>query len=160
MPQKAFAKPPEGSILRRMTIHIVKLCVGADSVEDLAAWQLWQVREAKKRGLAPRPVCGTRSWPKQAEEVLEGGSLYWVIKGVILVRQRIVEIGPVTDEHGERCGLYLDPELVRTHPAPKRAFQGWRYLKPADAPRDFTGADGGAELPEELRRELIALGAW
>lgn len=143
-----------------MTIHVVKLCVGADSVEDLAVWQKWQMREANKAGLPARPVCGTRAWPKQAAEIVAGGSLYWVIKGVILVRQRIVEIASVTDAHGERCGLYLDPELVRTHPAPKRAFQGWRYLKPQDAPADLTAADGGADLPEALRRELIQLGAW
>jgi hypothetical protein len=142
-----------------MTIHIVKLCVGADSVEDLAAWQQWQMHEAKKAGLPPRPVCGTRAWPKQAEDVLDGGSLYWVIKSVIQVRQRIVAIDDVVDEHGPRCGLYLDPLLVRTNPAPKRPFQGWRYLKPSEAPGDL-GATGGGDLPEELQRELVALGAW
>ena len=157
---KAFASAPDPATIPRMTIHIVKLCVGADSVEDLAAWQLWQMREAKKAGRAVRPVCGTRAWPKQAEAVLDGGSLYWVIKGVIQVRQRIVAIDEVTDEHGLRCGLYLDPLLVRTNPAPKRAFQGWRYLKPNEAPGDLGDAKGGEDLPEDLRRELVALGAW
>jgi hypothetical protein len=137
------------------SMHIVKLCVGADSIADLAAWQKDQI---KTRG---RPVCGTRMGPKRAEDVLAGGSLYWVIKGAIRVRQAIVEIAPVTDEHGLRVGLWLDPELVPTAPQPRRAFQGWRYLEPSDAPSDLASPGaGGADLPEHLRRELIALGAW
>jgi hypothetical protein len=135
-------------------IHIVKLCVGADSVEDLAQWQKGQIKKRK------RPVCGTRMWPKRKDEVLDGGSLYWVIKGVIAVRQRIVEIAEVTDDHGLRCGLYLDAELQRTVPQPRRAFQGWRYLQPKEAPADLSKAKGGADLPEELRRKLVEIGAW
>lgn len=143
-----------------MTINILKLCVGADSVEDLAAWQIEQIKRAKKAKLDPRPVCGTRMWPKRVEEVLAGGSLYWVIKGVVSVRQRIVAIDDVTDNHGQRCGLYLDSHLHRTVPQPRRAFQGWRYLDPKDAPADLGEAQGGADLPEHLRRQLVELGAW
>jgi hypothetical protein len=136
-------------------MHIVKLCVGADSVADLFAWQAQQILT---RG---RPVCGTRQTPSRGAEVVASGSLYWVIKGAVLVRQRIVEIGEVEDEHGLRCGLWLDPDLVSTVPQPRRAFQGWRYLDPADAPADIgSGCAGGRELPETLRRELMALGAW
>ena len=138
-----------------MSVHIVKLCVGADSVEDLAEWQRWQVANGRRL-----PVCGTRSWPKRGEEVLAGGSLHWVIKGVILVRQRVLEIAEVEDEHGLRCGLWLDPTLVRTRPTPKRPFQGWRYLEPKDAPMDLAQGGGGEELPEDLRRQLGELGAW
>lgn len=137
-----------------MTIHIVKLCVGAESVEDLADFQKRQIKRRK------RPVCGTRMWPKRADEVLAGGSLYWVIKGVISVRQPIVEIAQVRDDHGLRCGLYLDAELVRTSPQPRRAFQGWRYLDPKDAPADLGEIKGGADLPDDLRRKLVELGAW
>ena len=143
-----------------MTIHIVKLCVGADSVEDLAEWQIGQIKRAKKAKRDPRPVCGTRMWPKRVEDVLAGGSLYWVIKGVISVRQRIVAIEHVTDDHGERCGLYLDAHLKRTVPQPRRAFQGWRYLEPKDAPADLSEAQGGGDLPDHLRRQLVELGAW
>ena len=135
-------------------IHIVKLCVGADSVEDLADWQKGQIKKRK------RPVCGTRMWPKRKNEVLDGGSLYWVIKGVIAVRQRIIEIAEVTDDHGLRCGLYLDAALHRTVPQPRRAFQGWRYLESKDAPVDLDEAKGGADLPEDLRRKLVEIGAW
>ncbi len=137
-----------------MTLHIVKLCVGAESVEDLVEFQIGQIKKRK------RPVCGTRMWPKRAAEVLAGGSLYWVIKGVIAARQPIVEIAEVTDDHGLRCGLYLDAHIQRTSPQPRRAFQGWRYLDPKDAPADLSQAQGGADLPEHLRRQLVALGAW
>jgi hypothetical protein len=144
-----------------VTIHIVKLCVGADSVEDLAEWQIGQVKRAKKeKRKIVAPVCGTRMWPKRVDEVLKGGSLYWVIKGVISVRQRIIAVDHVTDDHGERCGFYLDAELQRTVPQPRRAFQGWRYLEAKDAPADLSAAKGGAELPEHLRRQLVELGAW
>jgi hypothetical protein len=143
-----------------MTVHIMKLCVGADSVEDLAEWQIGQMKRAKKARKPVRPVCGTRMWPKRVEDVLAGGSLYWVIKGVISVRQGIVAIDDVTDDHGPRCGLYLDPNLVRTSPQPRRAFQGWRYLDPKDAPADLAALKGGADLPEHLRRQLVELGAW
>lgn len=137
-----------------MTLHIMKLCVGAESVDDLAQFQKGQIKKRK------RPVCGTRMWPKRVEDVLAGGSLYWVIKGVILVRQRIVEIAEVKDDHGLRCGLYLDAELVRTSPQPRRAFQGWRYLEPKDAPADLGALKGGDDLPDHLRRQLVELGAW
>lgn len=135
-------------------IHILKLCVGAESIDDLAEFQKRQIKRRK------RPVCGTRMWPKRVDDVLAGGSLYWVIKGVVLVRQRIVEIAQVRDDHGLRCGLYLDPEIVRTSPQPRRAFQGWRYLDPKDAPADLGDIKGGADLPEDLRRKLVELGAW
>lgn len=143
-----------------MALHILKLAVGADNVTDLAEWQQWQMREAKKAKRRVAPVCGTRMWPKRADEVLDGGSLYWVIKGLILVRQSIVAIDDVTDDHGLRCGLYLDPNLVVTSPQPRRAFQGWRYLEPKDAPSDAGSLGGGDDLPEDLKRQLVALGAW
>ena len=150
-----------------MSIHIVKLCVGADSVEDLAEWQIAQLKRARKAKASTvhpkqkaHPVCGTRMWPKRVEDVLAGGSLYWVIKGVISVRQTIVSVDDVIDNHGQRCGLYLDAHLQRTAPQPRRAFQGWRYLEIKDAPPDLTATQGGADLPEHLRRQLVELGAW
>jgi len=148
-----------------MALHIVKLCVGAESIDDLAQWQTSQAAIARKAKADPRPVCGTRMAPKRADEVLNGGSLYWVIKGIVCVRQRIVEIADVRDEYGLRVGFYLESQLVRTQPQPRRAFQGWRYLDPKDAPRDLLDAAGGENnsgegLPDELRRQLVALGAW
>jgi hypothetical protein len=141
-------------------VNVIKLCVGADSIADLAAWQKMQVQRAKSRGNRVAPVCGTRAWPKRREDILAGGSLYWVIKGVIAVRQKIVAIEEVRDDHGLRCGFYLGPRLIKTVPAPRRAFQGWRYLEPDDAPGDLAALKGGDELPEELRRKLVEIGAW
>jgi hypothetical protein len=141
------AAAARGNLKPEMPLHIVKLCVGVDSVEDLADWQKAQ----------PRAVCGTRMWPKRKDEVLASGSLYWVIKGLVCVRQRIVEISDVTDNHGPRCGLYLDPELIRTTPQPRRAFQGWRYLEAKDAPADLDARFDG-DLPDALRMQLAEIG--
>jgi hypothetical protein len=144
-----------------MTINIIKLCVGAASIEDLAHWQHHQVRMRSGLGLDPRPVCDTRMTPKRAPEVLAGGSLYWVIKGVILVRQVIEDIETFEDEGGRsRCELILNPNLVKTAPQRRKAFQGWRYFENRDAPPDLTVTTGGEALPEALRAELIELGAW
>jgi hypothetical protein len=144
-----------------MAIHIQKLCVGADEIDDLVHWQNHVVAERSRRGLMALPVCNTRSTPKRRDEILDGGSLYWVIKGVILVRQRIVEVLTITEDGASRCELLLDPELIKTSPMRRRPFQGWRYLEPAEAPLDLLSpGEGGAELPAGLREELIALGAW
>jgi hypothetical protein len=144
-----------------MPLHIVKLCVGAQSIEDLADWHKHQTYTRQSLGLDPRPVCDTRMTPKRAPEVLDGGSLYWVIKGVILVRQAIVDIATLEGEGGRsRCELVLDPTLVRTAPMKKKAFQGWRYFDPKDAPADLAQSLGGDSLPDALKRALIDIGAW
>jgi hypothetical protein len=99
--------------------------------------------------------------PKRKTELLDNGSLYWVIKHQIQARQRILELEEVVGDDGiKRCKIHLDPELVRTAPAPKRPFQGWRYLKPEQAPADMTEQTGGEDLPDGLRQKLIELGAW
>jgi hypothetical protein len=144
-----------------MAINIVKLCVGATSIEDLANWQERQQFNRLGLGLDPRPVCDTRMTPKRAGEVTIGGSLYWVIKGVILVRQVIEDIVTFDDGSGRsRCELVLNPELIKTAPQRRKAFQGWRYFENKDAPPDLTVATGGEALPEDLRAELIELGIW
>lgn len=138
-----------------MALHLIKLCVGADSIEDLERW-----RDRTTRG-GQTMAHVTRMFPKRGEEILDGGSLYWVIKRVIQVRQRIIGLEEITDSEGiKRCAIQLDPELVKTNPAPKRPFQGWRYLKAEEAPADLSAATGGEELPDDLRRKLIELGAW
>ncbi len=137
-------------------IHLIKLCVGAEQVEDLAQWQ--QNPRAKGPDGLPRHV--TRMWPKRAGELLEGGSLYWVFKGAVLARQRILRLDEVQGADGIlRCGIVLDPEIHRTAAAPKRPFQGWRYLKPSDAPPDLPRARKGDDaLPPELDAALAELG--
>ncbi|MEQ8405365.1 MAG: DUF1489 domain-containing protein [Oceanicaulis sp.] len=138
-----------------MALNLVKLCVGADGIEDLEAW-----RDRIAPGGKPMPHT-TRMTPKRAKELLDGGSLYWVIKRVIQCRQTILDLEDFTDEAGiKRCTIWLDTEIHRTAPSPKRPFQGWRYLKPEHAPADLSVQTGGEELPDELRRKLIEIGAW
>ena len=143
-----------------MTINIVKLCVGVDAVEDLSRWQNSRLRLTKVETGQARLFHRTRMVPKRQSEVLDGGSIYWVIRGVIQVRQRIVgfEDGQKTD--GTKCCLILlDPKLVMVRPTPRRAFQGWRYLEAGDAPPDLDAADlaSFASMPAQMRRELAEL---
>ncbi|SNX74396.1 hypothetical protein SAMN05878503_12221 [Cereibacter ovatus] len=137
-------------------VHILKLCVGAESVEDLVAWQDSQ----RVRWPEGRPRHITRMWPKRADEIRAGGSLYWVFKGQILARQRILDLEPVTGPDGiERCALVLDPDVIRTSAAPRRPFQGWRYLAPADAPADLPQGRASEEtLPPDLAQALAEIG--
>jgi hypothetical protein len=136
-------------------LNLVKLCVGADSVADLADWQA-QPRAKGADGL-PRHV--TRMWPRRADELLAGGSLYWVIAGAIAVRQRILRLDPVTGADGiARCGIVFDPALVRTRAAPRRPFQGWRYLPGEAAPADLPAGAETADLPGPLARALDEIG--
>ena len=136
-----------------MPLHMIKLCVGCDTVEDLMDWHAADVGGG-------RPwTMHTRQTPKRAAEMIDGGSLYRVFKGVILCRQTILDIATVGEGVTARCEVTLDPEVVRVAPTPRRAFQGWRYLETRDAPEDI-GQDLGAELPTELARQLRELGAW
>jgi len=138
------------------TINLVKLCVGAEEVQDLLDWQA-NPRAKGPDGL-PRHV--TRMWPKQADKLLNGGSLYWVFKGLILCRQTILRLDEVPGADGiVRCGIVLNPEVHRTTTAPKRPFQGWRYLKPEDAPPDLRkGREAEPALPPGLNRALAEIG--
>ena len=136
--------------------HLIKLSVGTESVEDLAAWQA--TAHERWRDGQPRHV--TRMWPKREAEVVNGGSIYWVIKGVVQARQRIVRLEEVAGSDGIRlCAIVLDPHLIRTQGALKRPFQGWRYLAPGDAPPDLPKARAQEEaLPAELNRALAEIG--
>jgi hypothetical protein len=137
-------------------INLLKLSVGSDSVEDHADWQVSQ-RPHWPEG---RAIHVTRMWPKREAEVLDGGSLYWVIKGVILCRQRVMDLKEVNLGDGiPRCALILDAEIVRTEAAPRRPFQGWRYMDPKDSPRDLMkGRDREEALPPALEQALAEIG--
>ncbi len=142
------------------TLHLVKLCVGADSVEDQLQWQSKRSAERLAAGLDPRPRHVTRMWPRRAEELLQGGSLYWVIRGVIRVRQRIAALEAVTGEDGiRRCAIVFEPALIPTLPRPRGPFQGWRYFAASDAPPDIGAAPGDdPNLPPGLREALTKFG--
>ena len=141
-------------------MHLIKLCVGVDTLEELAAWQIMRL---EKLGLAGAPrelIHRTRHTPRQAEAVLKSGSLYWVIKGSVKARQKILDLRGLTDVEGRTlCGIVLDHTLMATRPQPRRAFQGWRYLHPDDAPIDLGLAQGTDEsgIPATMRAELAAL---
>ncbi|MGC1356204.1 MAG: DUF1489 domain-containing protein [Xanthobacteraceae bacterium] len=141
-----------------MTLHLIKLCVGCDSVQDLEDWI--RQKQKGKRGGKREHIHRTRMVPKQAEELTDGGSLFWVIRGEIACRQRILDVRPFRDKDGiGRCALALEPKVMLVEPRPHRAFQGWRYLVDKDAPRDLSkAAPGAAAMPEKMRRELRELG--
>jgi len=145
----------------RPPLHLLKLCVGAESIADLEGWIEENRIYATRAGRAYEQRHTTRMVPKRMDEIVGGGSLYWVIKGQLSARQRLVAIRPFTDESGiGRCHLVLEPKVVPVQPRPCRPFQGWRYLEEKDAPADLSGeaAAGLAEMPEGLRRELAELG--
>jgi len=132
-----------------MSVNLVKLCVGADTIDDLREWE---------HGHATRTI-HTRQTPRRADELLDGGSLYWVIKGVILVRRPILAIETVEGEHPQ-CLITVSTEHILTEPQPRRPFRGWRYLESKDAPRDLPGGGSGGDMPPELIAALRDAGAW
>ena len=137
-------------------VNLVKLSVGSETVDSLAEWQA--TKRAQTPDGLPRHV--TRMWPRREAEILAGGSIYWVIKGVIQCRQRILRLDEYLSADGiSRCAIVLDPTLVRTQAALKRPFQGWRYLPATDAPPDLPkGREHEEPLPMELNRALAEIG--
>lgn len=131
-------------------LHMIKLVVGADSIDDLMQWRAAQ---------AGPWVLHTRQTPKRAAELIDGGSIYRVFRGVIFCRQRIMAVETVGEAAQTRCHITLDEAVVRVAPTPRRAFQGWRYLSAADAPPDLTLAEQ-ADLPPDLALKLREIGAW
>lgn len=137
-------------------IHLIKLSVGSDSVEQIEDWQ----QNRSKQRVNSQYFHLTRMWPKRENELLNGGSIYWVVKGLVQARQRIIGLEEMIGDDGiRRCGIVLDPELIRTATAPKRPFQGWRYLKPEDAPPDLGKSRKNDDaLPPELAGALAEIG--
>jgi len=144
-----------------MVQHLIKLCVGVESIEQLVDFQAMRRTQRQAAGERDNPVHITRMMPRRGESILRGGSLYWVIKGVVQVRQSIVALERITGKDGvKRCCIVLGHSLVPTSHQPKRPFQGWRYLDESDAPKDLTQNDLAAGLPEQMQRKLRDLGAW
>lgn len=137
-------------------VNMVKLSVGTEDVAGLAAWQA--TKRAQTTDGFPRHV--TRMWPKREAEILNGGSIYWVIKGVILCRQPILRLDEVIGQDGiRRCAIVSKPGLIRVAATPKRAFQGWRYFAASDVPDDLPdGRQDEEALPPELSKALAAIG--
>ena len=142
-----------------MTVHLVKLCVGIDRVDDLRAWQAKRLEALARMGKVPELCHKTKQMPRRRVEVLDGGSLYWVIKGFVSARQRILDLKKTTREDGTPCcGIVLDSKVVETRLNPRRPFQGWRYLEAEEAPPDVSVSnEASAEIPPGMREELRAL---
>ena len=153
--RNAIPCPTLYRMANRGPLNLIKLCVGAACVDDLIDWQ----KQGRAHGPDGLPRHVTRMWPKRADELLDGGSLYWVIKGLLLARQRIVRLDQVDRGDGiVRCGIALDPAVVRTEAHTRRPFQGWRYLNAEDAPPDLRPGRAGDDLPPQLEVALAEIG--
>ena len=143
-----------------MALHLIKLCVGCDSIADLVEWIEENRIHHRRQGRDYEQVHVTRMVPKRLDALVGSGSLYWVVKGQVACRQLLLDVQPFKDGDGiGRCRLVLEPVVVGVVPRPCRPFQGWRYLEAKDAPRDLDrSAAGAASLPEQMRRELADLG--
>lgn len=140
-------------------MNLVKLCVGVSAIEELQAWIDYRLSQRTLNGKPEEQIHTTRMMPKRRDEILAGGSLYWVIKGNVQVRQHLLDIRPFVDNEGiKRCDLVFEPRLIPTEWQPRRAFQGWRYLKAEDAPKDLKTGPGQTSLPPDLKLELSELG--
>lgn len=139
-----------------MTVHLIKLSVGPESLVQLASWQKKRLLQKKLTLQKPELIHITKHKPKRAEELLDGGSIYWVIKGRIVARQKLLELRTLKVDGVDHCGLVYDKKLIRVQPQPRRPFQGWRYLETKDAPPDVTVSQGNAN--DKLQRELMELG--
>jgi hypothetical protein len=136
-----------------MALNIIKLCVGVSEVDELQSW----IKDCRAGRDSLDHV--TRMFPRRGDEIVPGGSLYWVIRGMILCRQPIQALEAVTGADGiERCRIVFKPQIILVRPTPRRAFQGWRYLEAADSPPDLPKAGKATGIPESMRRELAALG--
>lgn len=143
---------------RCMTLHLIKLSVGPENLADLADWQAHRIREQKRKRQTPELIHITRQTPKRAAELLDGGSIYWVIKGFICARQKLLELRPMTRDGIAHCGLVYDSKLVRVRLRPRRPFQGWRYFADKDVPPDLAKGEVDDDMPEKMRQELVELG--
>ncbi|MEE9347510.1 MAG: DUF1489 domain-containing protein [Robiginitomaculum sp.] len=138
-----------------------KLSVGSTSIESLQDWQNMMVARRIAAGGGAYHEHVTRMFPKQKEALLDGGSIYWVIKGMIICRNSIIALEPTRNAKGlKACSIQMDPRLIAVEPAPRRAFQGWRYLKAEDVPADIKDIDNADGISPQLRQKLVEIGAW
>ena len=141
-----------------MPLHLIKLSVGSKSLKHLGQWQKKRLKDLEEAGKKPELIHVTRHMPKRADEILDGGSIYWVIKGWVVARQKIIELRPIKSDGVPHCGIVYDKKAVPVQWRQHRAFQGWRYLAAKDAPPDRDPRSNDDALPEALRQELALLG--
>ena len=141
-------------------MHMIKLCVGISTLEELESYRSERAHWWGADYGEGVHVHRTRMMPKRAEEIEGIGSIYWVISGKIRCRQPILAVETLGEGQATRCEIIVGLPVIRTHAAPRRPFQGWRYFKPEEAPPDLQGDDGDDTAPPELVRQLRELGAW
>ncbi|HEV2560569.1 MAG TPA: DUF1489 domain-containing protein [Rhizomicrobium sp.] len=141
-----------------MTLHLIKLSVGSESLETFISWHKKRLAEKKKKGQKAELIHVTRMTPKRQEELLDGGSLYWIIKGYVSVRTPLIELRPMVKNGAPHCGLVYAPKFIPVVRRAHRPFQGWRYLNAKDAPPDIATGKGGKGLSAALQAELAELG--
>lgn len=139
------------------TLHLLKLFVGLATLPELAAFQQQKLAGAASRGEVAELSHVTRNWPKRANELLAGGSIFWVMSGTIVAYQRLTDFRPVTVDDVAYCRIVFDPALVPVVPRPHRPFQGWRYLPAADAPPNINIRIPPNGIPAEVALELTKL---
>jgi hypothetical protein len=149
-----------GEIVASNHINLVKLCVGIDSLAHLESFRAEKRQHARETGAEDMTTHVTRMWPRRADEILQGGSLYWVIKGVIQARQQIVRFDERIGGDGiRRCAIIMSPEIIQTQSAIRRPFQGWRYLEQAAAPPDLYRKNKASDdLPIDMQIALAEIG--
>lgn len=136
-----------------MALHMLKLAAG---ISDLAELKEMQKERRKERGIY---AFYTRNMPKREEEILDGGSIYWVVKGQIQARQRIKGFKPIINRRGRPAVLVtFEAKLTPTHWRPHRPFRGWRYMTPSEAPKDLPKGTKIKGLPSKMEAELRELG--
>ena len=136
-----------------MALHLIKLCVGVSEVEEMQSW----AKIAKKSQEDCDHV--TRMFPRRRDEILDGGSLFWVIRGLILCRQPIADLQEIVGSDGiKRCRILFKPQIILVRPTPRRAFQGWRYLVQDDTPADLPRGEKVGDISDQMRRDLVGLG--
>ncbi|MEM9810047.1 MAG: DUF1489 domain-containing protein [Pseudomonadota bacterium] len=139
-----------------MTVHLIKLAAGSTGLESTLRWQKTLLQRNKGTALDGKLHHITRMMPRRVDDILDGGSLYWVMTGQVLMRQPIIGIDEIQTDEGRKCCLIFEPDPTLVVPALRKPFQGWRYLEPKDAPRDLDGAPDAEDLP--IRAELAELG--
>ena len=141
-----------------MTVHLIKLSVGPETLSDLEGWQQQRLQDLKRARQPQELMHITRHMPKRSAEVLDGGSIYWVIKGWLCARQKLIDLRSIDIDGVSHCALVYDPEMIRVRPRKQRPFQGWRYFDPQSAPLDLAKGAQDEDMSDELWRELNTLG--
>ena len=143
-----------------MYANFLRTGVGVESIEHLYEIQHGH-RQIKFNG-ENHAYLFTRRTPTRANDLINGGSVYWIIKRQICARQTIADIQTLKDEDDKPfCHVIMNQQIYLTQPVAHKHIQGWRYLSPEKAPKDiglFTPNNRPDDIPPELAAELAEAG--